>query len=666
MGGMTTGELIDLNAARPQGHYAAGQLEDAEYVRRLKERMAPHARAILGYLLPGGRFQGPEFVCGNIRGDRGDSLKISLQSNKLGVGEDFATGERFGDLIDIWKAVRGLEFRAACDEIEQWLGRPFHAPAPAAETRTMTDDLGSPTAQYNYTDEAGRLIAVVYRYDPPGRRKEFRPWDVQRRKHTHPEPRPLYNRIGIATVAHVVLVEGEKAADALIARGICATTAMGGARAPIEKTDWTPLKGKHVTIWPDNDEPGLAYARNAAEGARTAGAASVTILTPPQGKAEGWDAYDAIAESMDVHAFIGTLKPKPDIFPTLDLVSLSTLPPPSFLIDELVPDYGLTVLYGPPESYKSFVALDLALSVVFGQAWNGRAVKQGAVLYIAGEGVRGIARRVAAWLRHHGLEDANAPFHLLGTSVNLLEPAQVLKLVRTLEELRRIAEHPFSMVVIDTVARAMPGADENAARDMGMFISATDRVRDVMECAVLGIHHAGKDNSKGARGSSALAGGADAVIRAERLDKIVTLTNEKQKDSDHFQPILLEAQSVDITDELPPRTSLVLVPAKNLTETAPRKAKLTDTEQAALIEINRLLDHPETERITVGDRHGRSVTAVSRDLVRTAWITYGVVDVGNQNALTESERQRVHRLLSSLKGKGKIDFTNKAVWTLST
>jgi hypothetical protein len=69
-----------------------------------------------------------------------------------------------------------------------------------------------------------------------------------------PEIRPLYNQVGLKAADAVVLVEGEKCAAALVDLGICATTAMNGAKAPIDKTDWSPLKGKRVIIWPDHDE----------------------------------------------------------------------------------------------------------------------------------------------------------------------------------------------------------------------------------------------------------------------------------------------------------------------------------------------------------------------------------------------------------------------------
>jgi putative DNA primase/helicase len=80
----------------------------------------------------------------------------------------------------------------------------------------LVDDLGPATAKWDYFTADGQLIACVYRYDPPGGRKEFRPWDAQRRKMAPPDPRPLYNQPGMVGAETVVLVEGEKCAQALI------------------------------------------------------------------------------------------------------------------------------------------------------------------------------------------------------------------------------------------------------------------------------------------------------------------------------------------------------------------------------------------------------------------------------------------------------------------
>ncbi|WP_410925158.1 hypothetical protein, partial [Pseudomonas aeruginosa] len=82
--------------------------------------------------------------------------------------------------------------------------------------------------------------------------------------------------------------------------GIVATTAMHGANAPVEKTDWSPLSGKAVLIWPDRDKPGWEYATQAAQAILSAGAKSCHVLYPPEEAAEGWDVADAIAEGFDV------------------------------------------------------------------------------------------------------------------------------------------------------------------------------------------------------------------------------------------------------------------------------------------------------------------------------------------------------------------------------
>src|SRR3546814_1319362 len=82
--------------------------------------------------------------------------------------------------------------------------------------------------------------------------------------------------------SRVILVEGEKCAQALIDVGHCATTAMHGANAPIDKTDWSPVQGKHVLIWPDRDKPGWEYAMNAAEAVMAAGAQQCAVLMPPR------------------------------------------------------------------------------------------------------------------------------------------------------------------------------------------------------------------------------------------------------------------------------------------------------------------------------------------------------------------------------------------------
>ena len=292
-----TGNVVDINRWRDFNDAEPQRLDDAwpahavQSTDEIKARMLVHLRGVLSYLFPGGVFQRGKFFVGDIRGNPGDSLVVEIEGRKAGLWHDFATGEG-GDIIGLWAAANGrdtkTEFPAIVADILAWLdGRPrtLHderAGGPRRKTPSV-DELGPVTAKWDYLDEAGRLIACVYRYDPPGG-KQFRPWDVTARKARAPDPRPLYNRPVIETASDVVLVEGEKAAQALIGQGLCATTAMNGASAPVEKTDWSPLKARRVVVWPDHDEPGWHYALAVAQAVLAAGAAAVSVLNPPADK----------------------------------------------------------------------------------------------------------------------------------------------------------------------------------------------------------------------------------------------------------------------------------------------------------------------------------------------------------------------------------------------
>lgn len=263
--------------------------------------------SVLATLFPAGKKRGRKFFVGDVLGSPGDSLEVVLSGDKAGLWTDRATGDG-GDIFDLLAAHFRLnatsDFGQILSAAADLLGRAPLEPVRKSRNAAPTDHLGPATAKWDYLDATGKLIAVVYRYDPPGQRKQFRPWDAKRRRMAPPEPRPLYNQPGLITASEVVLVEGEKCAQALIDAGVVATTAMHGANAPIDKTDWSPLSGKSVLIWPDRDKPGWNYASLAAQAILAAGAASAHILYPPEEAAEGWDVADALAEGFDVPAFL--------------------------------------------------------------------------------------------------------------------------------------------------------------------------------------------------------------------------------------------------------------------------------------------------------------------------------------------------------------------------
>ena len=181
---------------------------------------------------------------------------------------------------------------------------PEDAPVPPS----THPKLRAPSRHWEYRDTAGWLLGIVCRFDPKVGDKEIRSlvfaehkkFGRQWRWLGFPKPRPLYglDRLAARLTAPVILCEGEKAADAAgqLLPDHVATTSAGGSKAAAV-TDWAPLAGRKVTIWPDADEAGQAYARDVSEMLeRLLPAPAVAIVNPPEGIAEGWDAADAMAE----------------------------------------------------------------------------------------------------------------------------------------------------------------------------------------------------------------------------------------------------------------------------------------------------------------------------------------------------------------------------------
>lgn len=296
--------MIDFN--EPTSTLTSSEGIDRESLRL---SLLAQLESVLQTLFPAGKHRRNKFLIGDVIGSPGDSLELVLEGEKAGLWTDRATGDG-GDIFDLIAANQGLNAQVNFGRVMNFaralLGHAESRPVKARKKEAPVDDLGPATAKWDYLDAAGQLLAVVYRYDPAGGKKQFRPWDAKRRKMSPPEPRPLYNQAGIDCNSTVVLVEGEKCAQALIDSGVVATTAMHGANAPVDKTDWSPLAEKAVLIWPDRDKPGWEYAMAAAQAALAAGARSCEVILPPADKPEGWDAFDALAEGIDVQAFIAT------------------------------------------------------------------------------------------------------------------------------------------------------------------------------------------------------------------------------------------------------------------------------------------------------------------------------------------------------------------------
>ena len=246
------------------------------------------------------------------------------------------------------------------------------------------------------------------------------------------------------------------------------------------------------------------------------------------------------------------------LFPLLTMQDAIDMRPPSWLVPGLIPERGFAVLYGPPGSLKSFLALDLGLRLAHGLPWLGRPLSPCPVLFIAGEGAGSLGKRLEAWRVANGVREVSPGFRLLPQAVNLMEAAEVDRLIATVRQ----ASFRPALIVADTLSRCMVGADENSAQHMGIAIAAGARLQAELGCAFLPIHHTGKDAERGMRGSNALLGATDTVLKAARTDERVSLHVERQKDDEDGQTFYLRALRTDLPsrNSIVGRSSLVLVP----------------------------------------------------------------------------------------------------------
>jgi hypothetical protein len=192
-----------------------------------------------------------------------------------------------------------------------------------------------------------------------------------------------------------------------------------------------------------------------------------------------------------------------------------TAPRPKWIVKHILPEKALAVIYGRWGTGKSSLAIELGVHVARGIPWHGRKVKQGAVVYIASENAHGFRMRVEALLREQGvtLDDLCGRFLEITGRPHLLRPDQVQELINELKMLG-----PISLIVVDTLARAAAGADENAAKEMGVAVENCQSIMNATGATVALVHHEGKDSARGMRGSSALPAAADTEIILERPD----------------------------------------------------------------------------------------------------------------------------------------------------
>lgn len=444
-------------------------------------------------------------------------------------------------------------------------------------------------ATYPYVNEDGEVTYEVLRFEP----KTFRQRRVANGKttwglgDTEPLPYKLPDIISNPDKP-VLVVEGEKDADALTHLGFVATCNSGGAGKWAESLN-RYFTGRDIIILPDNDQAGEKHVKTILGNLQGIARRIKVVRLPVEDKG---DVSDWLHQGGDAKALRDLIKAAKEVtervtpLPVLTLADIAQLPPVEWLVEGLMPEKSLAMMYGEPGCGKTFIALDMALSVAHQVAWQSQTVTGGQVVYVAGEGVGGLKKRIAAWHIHKGLNQ-QAPFVVVPSAVDLLDEHNTADLHLTIQA---VADRPVSLVIFDTLARSMTG-DENSSQDIGQAIRAMDGIREAFNCCVMAIHHSGKDSARGARGSSAILGAVDASMKIERVGETVSLVVEKQKDAEMLDPIWMNTLSVEVETDalaLDVETSLVLdrtdqQPSGNTSKLRPAQKAVLDALTEALI-----------------------------------------------------------------------------------
>jgi hypothetical protein len=250
-----------------------------------------------------------------------------------------------------------------------------------------------------------------------------------------------------------------------------------------------------------------------------------------------------IAELVDEET--GEIQERTRRFEIIDGPDFLSRPAQGWMFRHIIPEQSFVCLLGQPGSYKTFVALDLGLAKATGGTFLGQPTTAGNVLYIAAEGAGGFSKRMRAWAYKN--TPIPAAFKILPGTVPITDAKAVADLIL---DVRSFGE-PFDLIILDTLSRSMPGANENESKDMTAAVAAAEALQRDLGCTVVVLHHGVKQDGnapKSPRGHSSLVGALDTIIVCERSagGDTVRVSCSKQKDVEEFRPLYLRRVIVDL------------------------------------------------------------------------------------------------------------------------
>lgn len=599
------------------------------------------------------------------RWGKNGSVSVDCIKNVWSDHED-QTG---GGVLDLLQSFRGyskaealqwLEKEGFVEKRERSNGRSNRASSPDGKFAGFMEN--HPEVIYEYHDDRGRLAYEVLKFAKTAPRRYMQRrkhpkggwiWGLQEgtygkvksgdwfkakadkkyeaEEHIDEAPRWLYRRDEVlkakAEGRPIVLVEGEKDAETVRAWGITATTNAGGAKYWHESFD-QDLAGADIIICHDNDDAGRQRA--SLRGASLSAVANtVRVLDlaehwpemPEKNDVSDWrDKAGGTAEqfaALIAKAPIWKPEPPKSRFHARQWCDLDR---PGveldYIIDEWMTERGRSVIGGPSGSGKSFLAIHAGMSIVRGVDFLGHQVKQGGVIYQAGEGGTGIWNRLKAYRKHFNVPaDEDVPIVILPSKIDLFSrDGDTQALIDEINAWKLVMTQPLRVIFIDTLATATIGADENSGKDMSVVLANIAEIEEKCGAHVCLVHHMNADGKK-LRGHTSIHANVDQVITVtkDETTNIRTARLAKSKEGEDNVSLRFELASVKVgysERRQKDVTSCVVLPVGE-------KERLKKEQEKQGISVN-----PTERRILMNmfdalDRHGKFV-ATEKDGPRAA------------------------------------------------
>lgn len=249
------------------------------------------------------------------------------------------------------------------------------------------------------------------------------------------------------------------------------------------------------------------------------------------------------------------------IFVTLSEDDIDALPDIEYMLSGILLTSSVSMLYGESNTGKTFTALDIAEHIARGLMWLARRVKQCKVLYIYGEGGRGMKPRLQAWRKHHNDSPTTSNIRFIGAPVHLITDRQaLLDTIAASQE-----ETPYKYIVIDPYSIATTGTNQNDQMEVTKTLMTAHEIVRNYDAHVMIVHHTNK--SGGFNGTAAFKNHVDTMIELKRESEDmptspIIMRCEKQRDGQYFPDIKLQLEVVELgihPHTYEPITSCVLV-----------------------------------------------------------------------------------------------------------